>query len=103
MDDRQKRKSQLYLNAKVLYTDGKAPAFPERKRLFQQLEAFSAHYHSKFDILSQSECLITATTERRQQTLQSYVKKYQRLRVYVSENRIEPLSILVRLKERQSV
>lgn len=65
LDHDMKRKSPIFINVKVLYSDGKALNLAERKRLFQRIEDISKNFNSELEIISRLELLIHASLEKR--------------------------------------
>lgn len=96
LDHDMKRKSPVFINVKVLYSDGKALNLVERKRLFQRIEDISKSFNSELEIISRSELLIHASSVKRHEVLSNLMKKYKGLRIHTPDS-MEQLSIQVGL------
>ncbi|MBP1045429.1 hypothetical protein I6N96_04010 [Enterococcus sp. BWM-S5] len=69
------------------------------EKFFQHLEDIVTQFHSELEIVSRSELLIYASSEKRQEISKNAMKKYNQLRVHITEGQIENLLIQVLLKE----
>lgn len=98
LDDQQQRKSPLFINVKLLYSDNKALSLENRKKVIRHLEQLAERFHSMLEVVSRTELIFHTNSEKRKEILEGYARKYNHLRVYVGEDQLQELSVKVQLK-----